>query len=296
MKTSTRLMLASVLLAGVAAVPAAAQDASPVWSVTSGLAMPESVSYDPDTRTLFVSNINNPDFGSQNGQGYITQLGLDGSVVKEKFVDGLNGPKGTAVANGKLYVSSQSGLVEIDIASAKVTNTYAAEGATFLNDPAVGPDGTVYVSETMQGAIYRLQNGQLTQWVKDPMVAGANGLVVADGKLIEAGLGDMSGGFQNMKPTTMAQVDLQSGQVSNFGGNDPVGNMDGLEAYGDGSYLVSDNPTGKIIRVWPDGKHETVLEIGKGGAADFEYVADDHLVIVPMTQTSEVLAYKIGGM
>src|SRR5690606_27656160 len=97
MKKTMRMFMGASLLALASAVPAAAQDWQPAWTVTAGLAMPESVSYDPGTRTLFVSNINNPDFASVNGQGYITQLGLDGSVIAEKFVDGLDGPKGTAV-------------------------------------------------------------------------------------------------------------------------------------------------------------------------------------------------------
>src|SRR5688500_10465096 len=128
-----------------------AQQLTESWRAT-GFMMPESASYDPETDALYVSNINSPDM-SANGQGYITQLGLDGKVMKEKFAEGLNAPKGTFVKDGVLYVAGVEEVAEIDLATGEVKARHAVPGASFVNDVAVADDGTIYATETMQGAI-----------------------------------------------------------------------------------------------------------------------------------------------
>jgi sugar lactone lactonase YvrE len=277
-----------LLMLAVNTVPALAQDYAEAWRQT-GFVQPESASWDPGTGSLFVSNISSENF-EPNGQGYISQLGPDGTVIKEKFVEGLDAPKGTDISDGKLYVAAVEALVEIDIASAAVTNTYPAPGATFLNDVAVAPDGKVYVTETMQGAIYVLENGTLSQFLADPQLAGANGIIVDGSTLLVATLGDMSGGFENMKPSNIKSVDIASKTVADYGSPDPIGGLDGIELMEQG-VMVTDHPAGRLVQVKPDG---AVVELAKPGvgAADFEYVPDRRLVVIPMLQSAEVVAYS----
>jgi DNA-binding beta-propeller fold protein YncE len=284
---------ASLLALAAAMAPAEAQELTEAWRAT-GFSSPESVAYDPGTKTLFVSNINNPDFGSKNGQGYVSQIGTDGSVIKEKFVETLESPKGIDIADGHLYVAGIEELVEVDIAAGQILNRYPAPGAGFLNDVAVAPDGRVFVSETMTGAIYVLADGQLTEWLKDPQLAGANGLYVSGGNLMVAPLGDISGGFANLKPTNIKVVNLETKAITDYGSTDPVGGLDGIEPMGDG-WLVTDNGGGRLVLVGQDGK-QTVLATPGPGAADLEYVPADGLVVIPMTPAGEVVAYKEGAM
>jgi len=268
-------------------VPALGQELSEAWRL-SGLAMPESASYDPASGTLFVSNVNSPDM-SANGQGYISQVSLDGELMTEKFAEGLNAPKGTFVADGRLYVAGVEELVEIDLASGEVLNRYAAPGATFLNDVAVADDGTVYVTESLQGAIYTLQDGELTQWLADPALAGANGIIVDGDNLLVATMGDISGGFENLEPSTVKSVNISTMEVTDFGSAEPIGALDGIELVEDG-VLVTDNSGGRLVLVADDG---TITEVGQtgAGAADHEYVAEENLVVIPMLQGNEVVAY-----
>ena len=281
------LRTSMAVLAFAAAAPASAQELTETWR-TPGFMTPESVSHDPGTGALYVSNINSPDM-SANGQGYMSKVGLDGAVMEEKFADGLNAPKGTAIAGGTLYVAGVEELVEIDLTSGEIVNRYPAAGATFLNDVAVAEDGTIYVTETMQGAIYALANGQLTQWLADPALAGANGIVVDDGALLVATLGDMSGGFENLKPSNVKRVDIASKAVTDYGSAEPIGMLDGIELV-EGGVLVTDNGGGRLVFVGEDG---TIREIGKTGpgSADFEYVPDQSLVVVPLLQDGEVVAF-----
>ncbi|RYG85822.1 MAG: gluconolaconase, partial [Alphaproteobacteria bacterium] len=157
---------------------------------TGGFMMPESVSYDAASDALYVGNINSPDM-SANGAGYISKVGLDGKVIEEKFADGLNAPKGTYIANGKLYVAGVEEIAVIDMATGEVIERLSAPGATFLNDLVVAEDGTIYATETLQGAIYTFSGGSSAQFVVDPALAGANGIVLEDGKLLVATLGDV---------------------------------------------------------------------------------------------------------
>lgn len=283
-------LVAAALVSAAGSAPTLAQELTEAWRI-GGFAAPESVSYDPGTNSLFVSNVNSPDF-SANGQGYVTQVALDGTVIAEKFVEGLNAPKGTFVSAGTLYVAGVDELVEIDIASATITERYPAPGAPFLNDIAVADDGRVFVAETATNSIYVLENGALTQWLADPQLTGPNGLVIDGGALIVALLGDISGGFENMQPANIKSVDLATKAVTDYGSAAPIGGLDGIELY-EGAVAVTDNPTGRLLAVARDG---TVTELAApgAGAADFEYVPGERLFVVPVLNTGEVVAYRVG--
>ena len=77
-----------------------------------------------------------------------------------EWVKGLNAPKGLVLSGDKLYVSDVDQLVEIDVNSGAVTNSFNAEGAQFLNDTAVDADGRVFVSDMLTDSIYVLAGWQ----------------------------------------------------------------------------------------------------------------------------------------
>lgn len=269
------------------AAPAAAQSLTELWR-TSGFAMPESVSYDPGTDALYVTNINSPDM-SANGEGYITKLSPDGTIVEERFATGLNAPKGTFVAGDTLYVAGIEEVVEIDLGSGEVTTRHPVPGATFVNDVAVAEDGTIYATETMQAAIYRISGGEVSQLVTDAVLAGANGIIIDGSRLLVATLGDLSQGFENLAPSNVKAVDIESGAVTDYGSSEPIGMLDGIEPAENG-VLLTDNGGGRLLKLDDDGR---LTEVGMTGAgsADFEYVAASGLIVVPLLQGNEVVAF-----
>ena len=95
---------------------------------------------------LYVSNVNGPPL-DKDGNGFISKLSPEGEIEELEWITGLNAPKGMIMDGDKLYVTDIDRLVEIDPETGKIVGTYPAEGAIFLNDPAVGPDSTVYVSD-----------------------------------------------------------------------------------------------------------------------------------------------------
>jgi hypothetical protein len=61
----------------------------------------------------------------------------------------------------------------------------------------------------------------------------------------------------------------------------------------DQGQMVTDNPGGRLLQVSPDGT-VTDLATPGAGAADHEFIPDKHLVIIPMLNTGEVIAYRTG--
>ncbi len=112
-----------------------------------GLAQPESVIYDPVTDVLFVTNINAPVM-QKDGNGFISRIKPDGTILKRSWAKGINSPTGMGLYDRTLYVADVDTLVEVSAASGSIEKRHKAKGAIFLNDVAVAEDGTVYVSDT----------------------------------------------------------------------------------------------------------------------------------------------------
>jgi len=248
------------------------------WESDTLLTTCESVLYDKTNDVLYVADIaGKPD--SADGVGYIAKLGLDGKIVDAQWVKGLNAPKGMGQSNGKLYVADLTNLVEIDIATGAVTTTYPVEGASFLNDVTVDGAGKVYVSDSNTGNVHVLENGAVTTYLTG--VAGVNGLL-ADGDTFL--VASFSGGTLNTVDASK-QVVLKA---------DSVENADGIEAVGDGGYLVS-SWNGKVTYVAPDGTTTKLIDTtaDQVSAADIEYIADKKLLLVPTFFKNKVVAYEL---
>ena len=129
----------------------------------------------------------------KDGNGFIARLRPDGTIIEREWVKGLNAPTGMALNDRTLYVADVDELVEINVASGEIANRYPAKGAIFLNDVAVGEDGTVYVSDTPMNTIWRLKDGSFEPWLANDDLNGPNGLLPQGDKLIVASFGKIAG-------------------------------------------------------------------------------------------------------
>ena len=77
-----------------------------VWETEKIFELPESVIYDSENDVLYVSNITDHPF-KKDGTGYISKIGLDGSIIKKKWINKLNAPKGLTISKGKLYIADE---------------------------------------------------------------------------------------------------------------------------------------------------------------------------------------------
>lgn len=261
-----------------------------LWSI-SGLHNPESVIYDMASDMLIISNVNGAP-GEKNGNGYLTKALLDGTILKQKWVIGLNAPKGLAIHDRTLYVADIDQLMAIDIPSGTILKSYQVDDAQFLNDVAVNTDGSVFVSDMVLNRIHRLHEEQFDIWLESPQLQNPNGLHIEGDTLILGAWGVMEDGFATTIPGHLHTISLQDKSISSLGDGKPIGNLDGVESAGAQGYYVTDWMAGKLFLINKDGQAKTLLTLQQG-MADLEVIMEQQLILLPMMQDNQLHAYKI---
>lgn len=288
-RLSPRAIHVAIGLSGLLAATSALAGVTEVWR-TTGFVSPESVEWDASAGLAYVSNMG-ADPMAADGDGYISTIGADGVVKAEKWVTGLNAPKGMAAVGGKLYTADLTELVEIDTATGAITNRYPAAGAVFLNDVTAAPDGRIFVSDTFGNSVWVLENGAMSIFAQDPALMGANGVTVIGNALVVANLGDASQGFDKIKPGWVVSVDLTSRAITPYGSTDPSGTLDGVEADGTGGVIFTDNMGGRLMQQTPGGVAAEIAKL-EPGAADMDFAPDQGLILVPLTPGNTVVGLK----
>jgi sugar lactone lactonase YvrE len=278
-------------LALTAALAACGENDAPskLWEAT-GFQNPESAVVDTASGVVYVSNVAGGP-GDRDGNGYISKLSPDGKVTVEKWVTGLDAPKGLALAGSKLYVADLDKLVEIDVGTGAVVTKHEAAGAKILNDVTVDGDGNVYTSDWPGNAIWRLSSGTFEKWLESDKLAGPNGLIVESDKLIVAAWGNMEPDFSTKTPGHLLTVSLADKTIADLGNGKPVGILDGLAPFNTDSYLVGDWVAGKIFEIKRSGDAKELLSLGQG-SADFAYDAATRTAIIPLMVEGKVVSYK----
>lgn len=232
-----------------AASPVAAADTI-LPAPSEGFKVPESVRYDAALDAYFVSNIDgNP--SNKDNNGYIARLDAANPATATILVQGgqdgvtLHAPKGMAIAGDTLWVADIDALRGFDknTGAALATHDLAAMGATFLNDVAVAPDGTIYVTDTGiafgptgemshpgKDRIFAIKGGAPSVVLEsDSLLTRPNGIAwdAANNRFVLAGFGGPD--ITAWVPGEQAVTKVATGP----------GGYDGLEALADGRLLVT---------------------------------------------------------
>lgn len=261
----------------------------------AGFATPESVLYDEAEDIYYVANINGAP-GAKDGNGFLSKVAPDGQVIALKWVDGaakgtpLNAPKGMALAGGLLYVADIDTVRIYDKKTGKAKGTVAIKGATFLNDVAAGPDGTVYVSDsgltlddkgatpTKTDAVYAIKKNKATALAKGVELGNPNGLWVTD-----------KGVWVNTFGT--GEVYLLDAKGARTMVQKVAGALDGLYVSGDDLWVSSWEQSG-IMRGGAAGEF-SLAQGGLPAPADFAYDTKRKLVVVPLFNDNKIVAYSL---
>ena len=216
------------IVAGVTALFAAVVF---LFNINQGLKTPESAQV--FNGKLYISNIGNLPPDRKDGDGYITLADLNGKILKDRFITGLNAPKGITFCNGKLFVADIDRVVVADPETGKVLKVVVVPGAKFLNDTA-SYNGKVYVSDTQTNTIYQINAGSyaVKVFLKSSQLQGPNGIAFTpDGKMVVVSWG---GG-------KILEVD---GKIKTLASG--FENLDGVVVDRDGTIFFSDFSAGKI--------------------------------------------------
>ncbi|AHF15022.1 SMP-30/gluconolactonase/LRE family protein [Niabella soli] len=246
------------------------------WKTTDSIPVPESVLPVPGKNTLYVSLIDGKG-NEKDGKGGVGIINKDGTVKDLNWITGLNAPKGLGLYKNKLYAADLTDVVVIDTKAGKIIKTIPIPGAVFLNDITTDSKGTVYVSDTRLGRIYRIVNDQPELYFE--AAPGANGLKAIGSDLYVLAAKDLWVLDKNKNKKIIA-TGFQTGG-------------DGLEPVGNGDFLVT-CWAGIIYYVHANGQFEKLLDTqGKMNTADLTYDVQTKTLYVPTFNACSVVAYEL---
>ena len=252
-----------------------------LWETDTLLTTSESVVFDADRGVYYVSCIGGTPPWVNDGDGFIAKMGTSGEILEQKWVTGLNGPKGMGLVDSILYVNDNDRLVAIDIIKGEIIKKMPLGESTHLNDIAVGKDGAIYVSDSEKSIAYKVYGDDVEVLVQDTLIGGLNGVYYNGDELLFAG-------FDSGKLFTFDENNGKLTEVS-----DSMAGGDGIEKYGSGFFVSSWH--GELYYLDGNWHRTKLLDTKADGinAADIEVVADKNLLLVPTFFDNRVVAYRV---
>jgi sugar lactone lactonase YvrE len=252
-----------------------------------GFKTPESVLYDPEQDVYFVSNIDGKPVDADDN-GFISKVGTDGKVIELKWIESkkkganLDAPKGLAISGDMLLVADLTVVRMFDRKTGAPKGKVACPGSTFLNDVAVGPDGTVFVTDSGlklgkdglepdgSDAIYKIgKSKRAEKLIAGKELGGPNGILADDKGLSVVTFGSSS--------LYRVGLDGKKEPDQKF----PVNALDGLVKLSDGTLLVSSWGASEVLRGTPGGTFDPVIRDAKS-PADIGYDTKRNVVLIPL--------------
>ena len=289
-----RILLLVLAAAGAAlAAQAPPPRPTPLWTVATGLAAPESAYYHQQSNSVFVSNINGQVL-EKDGNGYLTRIAMGGKVLAEKWATGLNAPKGIRSVGMTIWVADIDEVVGFELTKegARLVSRVRVDGAQFLNDLATSADGAIYVSDSSQSRIYMVKDGRSSVFVEGADVGDQpNGLLVDGDRLVLGTIGKAPAGGR------LLAFDLKTKQRTQLT-TENVGGIDGIEVAEKGAYFLTDVIGRRLLHVAADGRVTTLATFDQAGA-DFgirpmiDQLVQAGTVFVPFLFANSVSAYDV---
>jgi len=253
-----------------------------LWETGEIYKAPESVAYDSKRGFLYISNYTQGlKTGSSYGDHSVSKANLQGEILEFDWIKNLTTPTGICIFNDKLYIVERFGIVEYDLKANKISNKILIKTTNFLNDITVDSDGRIYVSESDSNVIYRIKDREVEKWLDSVAISRPNGILFDNGKLIVGVNGD-----NYLKAVNISNKEIV--EIAHLG----PGIIDGIKKCGE-DYLVS-HFLGNLYLVKPSGEVKELLNTrdAKINIADFEYIEDKELIVIPALWNNKLIGYR----
>ena len=245
-----------------------------------GFSTPESMLHDPVADVYLVSNINGSPIATDNN-GFISQVSPDGTLQTLKWIEGgvngvsLHAPKGMALTDDYLWVSDVTVVRLFDRATGTPMGEVEIAGSVFLNDVATAPDGSIWVTDSSLGNVYRIAPDM--SYEQKATVASLNGIAFFNTTpLVTSGMSIM----QIASDGTLSEVEPV-----------PSGNLDGLVVFPNGALAVSSWGGSNVYLIHSGGTDEVIS--GVVGPADIGVDIGRSLILIPHFSNDRVQAVPL---
>jgi hypothetical protein len=210
--------------------------------------IPEGIAYDAEDKRFFIGSVAQhkivaahekelSDFSSPTDRlDAVLGLTVD-PTCRHLYAITTNGVEESAKKERR------NAVVQYDLKDGHLTDRFAAPDAMQLNDLAVAQDGTLYVTDSETGSLFRKKPEEkaLTKFGATGALRGANGIALAS-----------DGALYVTLSTGIARVDTATGEPTRLPQPDTVvtGGIDGLYWH-DGDLIGIQNSTnpGRVIRI-----------------------------------------------
>jgi sugar lactone lactonase YvrE len=273
------------------------EQAAPADTVFTGLTVvdsfrtPESVLYDPAGDAYLVANINGTPL-DKDDNGFISRINPDGRVDQLTWIAGadsavtLNAPKGMGIRGDTLFVADIDEVRLFDRVSGEPRGSWRVRGATFLNDIHVGPDGTVYVTDSGlradfspsgSAAVWRFDaRGSATAFARGAALGGPNGIYADSAGVTVVSYGSGEAYRLDARGTRTALP------------KPPAGGLDGLVRASDGAWLVSSWNDSTVRRLMPGDTAWIAVVRGVESPADIGFDTRRQRILIPLFNANRV--------
>ena len=270
----------------------------------AGFMTPESIVHDTVADVYFVSNINGSPL-EEDDNGFISRVTPDGQVENLRWIDGANptfnlhAPKGMAIRGDTLFVADRDCLRMFHRETGASEGVLCLDGVTFLNDVAVGPEGSIFITDTGMeaGADGNLTPSGTDAVYRYPVREGLQGSTIAR----NANLGGPNGiavGNRGIFVVTFRTGEIMaltpSGDRTTVLPGSASRQLDGIVFLPDGGFLFSNWADSSVWRVGADG---TVAQVVTDVAqpADIGYDAQRNRVLIPLFGENRLVFRDLGG-